>query len=89
MRLGSEMEEAGSALQDIPDTRTAYEKKWDEQVDCPFPENSTPWLPSSPSIRTILNTTGASARGLIGRSADIWCLEMRAEAIFRCRWSSA
>ena len=28
-----EMEEAGSSL-DIPDTRTAYEKKWDEQVRC-------------------------------------------------------
>merc|ERR1712216_319186 len=26
-----EMEEAGSSL-DIPDTRTAYEKKWDEQI---------------------------------------------------------
>ena len=29
---GSEMEEAGSSVRDVPDTRTAYEKKWDEQV---------------------------------------------------------
>jgi len=32
------MEEAGAAtpsLSDIPDTRTAYEKKWDEQVPIP------------------------------------------------------
>jgi hypothetical protein len=26
------MEEAGALLQDVPDTRTTYEKKWDEQV---------------------------------------------------------
>jgi protein FAM32A len=26
------MEEAGASLKDIPDTRTAYEKKWDEQI---------------------------------------------------------